>query len=145
MRHLWHMIVAVCGLLLAGATLAAPVDPSAADREAIRQVIGDQMAAFRRDDGAAAFSFASPMIQAMFGTPERFIEMVRGGYPAVYRPREVAFQTLRVVEGEIIQPVTLVGPDGVPVVAIYKMEWQDGEKVWRINGCFLAQSGDKGA
>lgn len=145
MRHLWHMIVAVCGLLLAGAVLASPAEPTAADREQIRQVIGDQMAAFRRDDAGAAFGFASPMIQSMFGTPERFIEMVRGGYPAVYRPREVAFQTLRVVEGEIIQPVTLVGPDGVPVVAIYKMEWQDGEKVWRINACFLAQSGDKGA
>src|ERR1700756_3001229 len=64
---------------------------STADRGAIRAVVEDQLAAFQRDDGAAAFAFASPGIQAEFGTVENFMAMVRSGYQPVYRPREVAF------------------------------------------------------
>lgn len=143
MRKLCRVMITVCGLL-AGTAQAADT-PSAANQALIRQVIEAQLDAFRHDDAVAAFSFASPSIQAMFGTPERFLAMVRGGYQAVYRPREVAFQPLQLIEDQIIQPVTVVGPDGVPVVALYKMEWHDPEKVWKINGCVLAQSPDKGA
>ena len=61
------------------------------DRATIQSVISDQLAAFRRDDGAAAFSHASPTIQDMFGTPGPFMEMVRRDYVAVCRPRQVTF------------------------------------------------------
>jgi len=139
-------MVTVGGLLMGIAQMAQAADaPSAANQALIRQVIQAQLDAFRQDDAAAAFSFASPTIQAMFGTAERFMAMVRGGYQPVYRPREVAFQPLRVIEDQVIQPVTVVGPDGEPVIALYKMEWLDAEKVWKINGCVLAQSPDKGA
>ena len=58
---------------------------------AIRQVISDQIAAFQADDFATAFTFASPGIRAIFGTPGRFGAMVRGGYPMIEirTPREV--------------------------------------------------------
>jgi hypothetical protein len=137
--RIWLAIVATVVLAL-GVSAAEPTDT---DRAAIRQVIEDQLRAFREDNGERAFSFASPSIQAMFKTPERFMEMVRGAYPAVYRPREVAFKELEAVEGELVQVVVMVGPDGVPVVALYKMEWQEPGKVWRINGCVLVPSQDK--
>jgi hypothetical protein len=129
-------------LLLSGPAWA---DPTAADRTAIRGVVEQQLQAFQRDDGEAAFSFAAPNIRSMFGTAERFMDMVRGAYKPVYRPREVAFRELQVIENEPVQPVVLVGPDGVPVLALYKMEWQEKEQVWRINGCVLVPSEDKGA
>jgi hypothetical protein len=117
-------------------------DLSAADRGAIRAVISDQLAAFQRDDGDAAFALASPNIRAQFGSVGNFMDMVRTGYQPVYRPREVAFGDIVTINGRIVQSVLLVGPDGVPVTALYTMEQQpDGS--WRIAGCALARTADK--
>jgi hypothetical protein len=143
MRNLAFALVA--GWLAAGFAAAADEEPTAADKALIRQVIQDQVAAFQRDDGEAAFGFAAPSIRAMFGSPEHFMAMVRTGYRPVYRPRELLFRDLMVEDSEVVQPVTVVGPDGVPVIALYKMEWQAAERVWRIKGCVLLPSPDKTA
>jgi hypothetical protein len=114
----------------------------AADRAAIRSVVQQQLDAFQRDDGPAAFAFASPGIRAMFGTAENFLTMVRTGYAPVYRPREVEFQGLVDEGGRPTERVLLVGPDGEVVVAYYHMERQpDG--TWRINGCDLRSAGQQ--
>jgi Domain of unknown function (DUF4864) len=111
-------------------------DIGAPDRAAIKGVIERQIDAFRRDDGPGAFAFASPAIKRMFGTPENFMDMVRGGYPQVYRPSAVGFGELMRANGVLVQLVEIVGPDGLPVVAVYEMERQpDGS--WQINGCSL--------
>jgi hypothetical protein len=111
-------------------------DIGTADRATIRSVITDQIAAFRRDDAATAFGFAAPNIQAMFGSPERFLSMVRDAYQPVYRPSDVAFGELVRIAGELVQLVQVVGPDGAPRLALYVMERQpDG--TWRIAGCTL--------
>jgi hypothetical protein len=135
----------LAGLLLllaqgpAGAESPAAIGP--ADRRAILSVIGEQLEAFRRDDGAAAFAFASPGIRAQFRDPETFMAMVRSGYRPVYRPREVEFRDLVELAGRLTQRVLLVGPDGVAVVAHYFMQRQpDGS--WRIDGCILKGADD---
>lgn len=130
------------GLSAAGSHPAtAQMLPGEADQAAIRGVIADQLAAFQRDDGPAAFAFASPFIQQKFGTPEIFMEMVRTGYRPVYRPREVQFRELVMEGGRLYQKVFLIGPDGEPVLALYEMQRQpDGS--WRINGCILTRSPD---
>lgn len=111
----------------------------AVDRAAIRAVVEEQLAAFQRDDERAAFRLASPTIQQQFQSSGNFMRMVRSGYRAVYRPREVQFGEIEMVGGAIIQRVELVGPDGVPALAHYVMQRQpDGS--WRINGCFLTAS-----
>ncbi|MGE0719566.1 MAG: DUF4864 domain-containing protein [Alphaproteobacteria bacterium] len=115
---------------------------TAADRAAIEGVIRDQMAAFRRDDAPGAFAFAAPSIRAMFGTPDAFMAMVRGGYQPVYRPRMVEFRELAADGGRIVQRVLVVGPDGVAEVALYEMERQpDGS--WRIAGCHLTRADER--
>jgi len=119
-----------------GQAMQPATDISAADRGAIRSVIGDQMAAFKRDDAAAAFGLAAPNIQDMFGTPEHFLAMVRQGYQPVYRPSDVRFGELVRIDGRLTQLVHVVGPDGVPQLALYFIERQpDGR--WRITGCLL--------
>jgi hypothetical protein len=119
-----------------GEAMESAIDVGAADRGAIRTVIDNQLAAFRRDDAVTAFGFAAPNIQDMFGTPEHFLAMVRQGYQPVYRPSEVRFGELVRIDGRLTQLVHLVGPDGVPELALYFMERQpDG--VWRITGCVL--------
>jgi len=131
----------IVGLLFLLALPAAAAEPSAlpADAQrAIRGVIEAQLGAFRRDDGAQAFSYAAPDIQAMFGTPENFMSMVRGAYMPVYRPRNVTFGELVDMEGQPTQLVHLIGPDGAAVTALYFMQQQpDGS--WRIGGCMLVQ------
>jgi ketosteroid isomerase-like protein len=128
-------------LLTAGAARAQDALPPG-DAAIIRQIIQDQLAAFRADDGERAFGFASPDIQAMFHDPQTFLGMVRGGYQPVYRPREVEFRDLVPVQGRLTQRVLVVGPDGVPVVAQYVMERQpDGS--WRIDGCTLERSAEQ--
>lgn len=112
---------------------------SASDHAAIRAVVEQQLAAFQRDDGRAAFSLASPTIQQQFRSSDNFMRMVRTGYQPVYRPREVQFGAIATVDGDIVQRVELIGPDGKPALALYVMQRQpDGS--WKINGCFLTAS-----
>lgn len=112
------------------------------DGDAIVAVIEGQLNAFQSDQAAKAFSFASPGIQSMFQTPDRFMQMVRTGYSAVYRPQKVQFLDLVVEQGQLAQRVLFVGPDGVPVIAYYYMERQpDGS--WRISGVSLRRSDDR--
>ncbi|MGE0120902.1 MAG: DUF4864 domain-containing protein [Dongiaceae bacterium] len=125
---------------VAGHPAAAPADE--ADAPAIRQIIEAQMAAFRRDDGPGAYAFASPTIQQKFGNADIFMEMVRTGYAAVYRPRTVEFRALRTENGRLLQDVFVIGPDGNPALAVYEMQRQpDGS--WRINGCWLMRAPDQ--
>jgi hypothetical protein len=130
------ILVALVLIVTPAAAQTPATDVGAADRGAIRGVIENQIAAFRRDDGPGAFAFASPNIKRIFGSPENFMAMVRQGYPQVYRPSSVAFGDLVRAEGTLLQLVDIVGPDGLPVVAVYEMERQpDGS--WQINGCQL--------
>lgn len=134
-------------LLLVFALPAAPAFGQAspkvdAEGNQIVAVIQNQLNAFQADKAAEAFSYASPGIQSMFQTPDRFMQMVRAGYMAVYRPREVQFLDLVIDRGKLAQRVLFVGPDGVPVIAYYYMEKQaDGS--WRIGGVALRPSADK--
>lgn len=125
----------VLGLLAAG--VAARADAlSKADAAKVRDVIRAQLDAFAADDAARAFSYASSGIQRMFGTPERFIDMVRRGYPVVLRPASVSFLAPAAHGGEVLQAVEMVDADGAVWVALYRLERQKNG-TWRIAGCEL--------
>ena len=129
-------LLALLGLLVTFAVNAGAQHPSPPDRAAIRGVIQQQLDAFQRDDGTAAFGYASPMLRNLFGNAEIFMEMVRQGYPPVYRPKVVEFGELTTVAGQPAQKVHIIGSDGRPVTAVYVMtQLPDGS--WRIDGCYL--------
>jgi hypothetical protein len=122
--------------LWAGVASAQQAPLSDADRKAIQSIIQGQEDAFARDDGAAAFDLASPMIRQMFGTPEVFMDMVRQGYPMVYRPKLFDFAEIVMRDGRPTQKVRVTGPDGRHHTAYYPMtQLPDG--TWRIDGCYL--------
>lgn len=134
----------VCGLLLLLVSLvqAQPRAVTEADRGAIQEVITQQLAAFRQENAVEAFALASPGIRAKFQTAERFLEMVRTAYPAVYRPQQVTFRDLAILDGRPTQAVLVLGPDGVPIMALYPMEKQpDG--TWKTDGCYLVPLTEK--
>lgn len=132
-----RFLAAVCLTLAVafGASLPARAQPVAtADARAARTIVSAQLEAFASDDAKRAFSYAAPSIRAMFGTPERFIAMVRAGYPVVYRAAGVTFLIPLRVEGDLVQGVHLTDAAGGLWLATYRLERQpDG--TWRIAGC----------
>jgi hypothetical protein len=101
-------------------------------------VIHRQIDALRRDDAHGAFALVSPEVQEAFGTPERFLDVVRMAYRAVYRPASVSFLELVVMGGDVVQQVQLTDRAGGLWLAYYAMQRQkDGS--WRTNGCHLVQ------
>ena len=115
---------------------AASVSP--ADRQAIERVITSQLDAFAHDAADAAFGFASPSIQSMFGDAPHFMAMVQQAYPPVHRPRSFTFEQLETVDQRIVQRVLIIGPDSTPALALYTME-REPDGTWRIDGCSLTR------
>ncbi|MGQ0509589.1 MAG: DUF4864 domain-containing protein [Betaproteobacteria bacterium] len=130
----------LCALLLVLAPFPAQpqatVSPS--DARAVREVIEQQLDAFRKDDAEGAFALATPGIRASFGTAANFMDMVRTSYAVVYRPRSVQFEAPVLVDGEVVQPVRMTDADGRAWIALYPMQKQaDGS--WKTNGCQLGR------
>jgi hypothetical protein len=130
------MCLAVLLSLACPPALADPV--TRADVGEIRGVINRQIDAFRRDDAQSAFALATPGVQQSFRTPEKFLDVVRMAYRAVYRPARVAFLDMLVLGDEVVQQVQITDRSGLVWVAYYAMQRQpDGS--WRTNGCHLVQ------
>lgn len=144
MRRLLLALLLLAAMTAGSFAVAQTAEPNLApaDRAAIRTVIDSQIAAFRRDDGEGAFTFASPTIRNIFGTVENFMAMVRNGYPQVYRPREVEFRELVGGADALFQLVWIVGPDGAAVIAAYEMQ-QQADGSWRINGVQLLKTPER--
>ena len=132
-----RLLAALCLTLAAafGVTLPVRAEPVAdVDARAVRQVVSAQLEAFAKDDAKRAFSYAAPSIRAMFGTPDRFLAMVRSGYPVVYRAAGATFLIPQRLDGDLVQGVHLTDADGALWLATYRLERQrDGH--WRIAGC----------
>lgn len=133
MRHLTTMALAAMTFLAAtmlppGMTGARADEPG----DSFARVISQQIAAFQSDDVEKAFTYASPNIQRIFGTPKRFGRMVRDGYPMVWRPAR--FEMLKIVDTPSgpVQVVLFEDQSGRLHEAGYLMQNVDG--TWRING-----------
>ncbi|MDO9524285.1 MAG: DUF4864 domain-containing protein [Gemmobacter sp.] len=128
------------GCTLALAVLAGPV---VAQETAIQGVISGQVTAFLADDYTRAFDYASPTIKNMFGTAERFGQMVQQGYPMVHRPKDMKFLELRDVSGRLWQKVMVTDAAGALHFLDYQMiETADG---WQINAVQLLAAPQVGA
>ena len=113
---------------------------AAEDVAAAQNVIRSQEQALGRDDATAAYSFAAPVLQRMFGDPDTFMNMVRNGYAPVYRHKSFEFGESRTNAGRIEQDVRIVDTNGVPWDALYFLEAQpDGSM--KIIGCTLKAVG----
>ncbi len=127
--------------LLLAASLSAGLASGAFGQNAeIEANIAAQIQAFKADDFATAFTFASPNIQRLFGTPENFGVMVRRGYPMVWRPADVRFLELREINGALWQKVMVTDNDGRVHILDYQMIQQDNG--WKINGVQLLGNSD---
>jgi hypothetical protein len=139
-----RLLAALC-LVLAAACASVPAiaQPiAAADARAVRGVVAAQLDAFASDDAQRAFSYAAPAIRSMFGTPERFLAMVRAGYPVVYRAASVTYLVPLRSGTEIVQGVHLTDLEGALWLATYRLERQS-DGAWRIKGCDVQPASGK--
>ena len=109
----------------------------------IEATIAGQFDAFRAEDVEAAWQFASPTIQRLFGTPDNFGRMVQQGYPMVWAPAEVDFIDLQTVGGLLIQRVQVIDAAGNAHYLGYQMVQTEGG--WRINGVQVLRAPDVSA
>ena len=139
-----HLFLTAWVILVSSTDLvSAQAEFGTADVQDIRRVIERQIDAFKRDDATVAYSFAAPRIQQIFPSAEIFMQMVRQGYQPVYRPKSFAFDDPTEIDGKLVQPVQVIGPNGIPVTAIYIMERQpDGS--WKIGACMLTRGPGRG-
>lgn len=114
-------------------------DVATAESKAIQATVQRQLDAFDRDDAAAAFAQAGSVARDRFGTPERFMEMVKAQYQAVYRRRSVIFTDIERIDGLTIQSVRVTDADDRVWVALYQMQ-QEADGQWRIVGCQLLET-----
>jgi len=130
-------------LMLTTALICGTAVSAQAPDTLIRYVIRQQFEAFKADDVETAFTFASPMIEQMFGTPERFGQMVQNGFPMVWRPADVTFGGLTQRDGRTVQNVVIKDQAGTIHVLEYEMiETSAG---WEINGVRFLRPGELGA
>lgn len=116
--------------------------PVLAQEGPIREAIQRQIEAFQADDFARAFTFASPTIKGLFGTPENFGAMVKNGYPMVHRPAQVEMGELREVAGNLWQRVRILDQAGRAWALDYMMiETPEG---WQINAVQILPAPDVG-
>jgi hypothetical protein len=102
-----------------------------------------QIEAMKVDDFATAFTYASPAIKGIFGTPENFGMMVRQGYPMVWKPSAVQMLEQREIAGALWQKVLVTDGAGQSFVLDYQMvETAEG---WQINAVQLLPSAGVGA
>ena len=130
--------IAACVAAAAPLPVGAAPDVSTADAKAARAVIEAQLAAFAADDAEKAFSYAAPGIRALFVNAERFMSMVREGYPVVYRPASVAFLKPEWSDSKLLQRVQMTDAAGAPWMVVYELERQ-ADKSWRIAACVAAR------
>lgn len=140
MRVWLYVLVIFAGLSVGNSVKAQEV---MAPEPGIEAAIGAQIDAFLIDDFAEAFTYASPMIQGMFGTSDRFGQMVQNGYPMVWRPGDVEYLELRDVAGALWQRVMIRDRLGGVHMLDYQMIQVGGD--WRINGVQLLRAPDVGA
>ena len=136
--HAVRLAVALLMVLpLSAAAMAA--DWTTKDKAAFQRIISSQIAAFKQDDAATAYSFASPSIKSRFTSSTSFMSMVRTGYPAVYRAQSFTFEGLSKELGDPTQRVKLIGPEGNTWLALYGFQRQpDGS--WRIKAVVIAKA-----
>lgn len=129
-------------LVMAGSALAQATDPAPDDWQS---VIKGQIAAFHAGDGAKALSFASAQFRDGFEDPQAFLSAVAAwGYAPILTSRSESYGKFTLVApDEVVQSVTILGPDMVVYLALYDLQKEaDG---WRVRAVQMTKTGGMGA
>ncbi|HXD42377.1 MAG TPA: DUF4864 domain-containing protein [Ramlibacter sp.] len=132
-------VVLVIALGPTAAPRAAAAPLSDADAQKVQAVISAQLEAFAADDADRAFDTATPKVRQAIGSSGRFLAMVRGAYPMVYRPESITFHKAEVDDGTVLQLVEIKDRESKSWLALFALE-QQPDATWRISGCIVAEN-----
>ena len=128
------------GLAALGFQMRAAASPLADEQvDKVREVIVAQLTALAVDDADKAFETATPEVRAAIGSSNRFLAMVRGAYPMVYRPSSVSFHKPEEEDGTVLQLVEIRDDKDKSWLALFALE-QQPDQTWRISGCVVAEN-----
>ena len=128
------------GLAALGFQMRAAASPLADEQvDKVREVIVAQLTALAVDDADKAFETATPEVRAAIGSSNRFLAMVRGAYPIVYRPSSVSFHKPEEEDGTVLQRVEIRDDKDKSWLALFALE-QQPDQTWRISGCVVAEN-----
>ena len=114
---------------------------SYADEKAdIQSTISDQLRAFASDNFIEAFTHASPGIKDIFGTVENFSNMVKKGYPMVWRYNNFEFLNLEETPQGYSQIVRITDQNDKLFLLKYFMKNVAG--IWKISGVSIIEASD---
>ena len=133
----FFMMVAIAFAASTAQTMAGPLPEAEAKK--VQGVIVAQFAAFAEDDAESAFQTATPAVREAIGNSGRFLAMVRGAYPMVYRPASVTFHKPLEDEGSVLQLVEITDSNAKSWLALFALERQP-DATWRISGCAVAEN-----
>ena len=141
MRTLFIRFLVLASFCLAAAVPARATSTPLSEAEAdqVRGVIVAQIEAFAQDDAERAFQTATPAVREAIGSSRRFLAMVRGAYPMVYRPHSVSFHKPEREDGSVLQLVEITDSDAKSWLALFALE-QQPDSSWRISGCVVAEN-----
>jgi len=112
-----------------------------ADEKAdIQSTISDQLRAFASDNFIEAFTHASPGIKDIFGTVENFSNMVKKGYPMVWRYNNFEFLNLEATPQGYSQIVRITDQNDKLFLLKYFMKNVAG--IWKISGVSIIEASD---
>ena len=112
-----------------------------ADEKAdIQSTISDQLRAFASDNFIEAFTHASPGIKNIFGTVENFSNMVKKGYPMVWRYNNFEFLNLEETPQGYSQIVRITDQNDKLFLLKYFMKNVAG--IWKISGVSIIEASD---
>ena len=112
-----------------------------ADEKAdIQSTISDQLRAFASDNFIEAFTHASPGIKDIFGTVENFSNMVKRGYPMVWRYNNFEFLNLEETPQGYSQIVRITDQNDKLFLLKYFMKNVAG--IWKISGVSIIEASD---
>ena len=112
-----------------------------ADEKAdIQSTISDQLRAFASDNFIEAFTHASPGIKDIFGTVENFSNMVKKGYPMVWRYNNFEFLNLEETPQGYSQIVRITDKNDKLFLLKYFMKNVAG--IWKISGVSIIEASD---
>jgi hypothetical protein len=112
----------------------------AGEKEDVRAAINGQFQAFLAEDVPRAFTYASPLIRSMFGSPQKFGEMVQRGYPMVWRPSVIKFlEQKETFQGRTQDVQIYDASGGIHYLRYFLAQTSNG---WKISGVQLMDLAD---
>ncbi|MDC1315759.1 DUF4864 domain-containing protein [Alphaproteobacteria bacterium] len=104
--------------------------------ELTKEIITQQIEAFKIEDAEKAYFFAAPYIKIRFDNSDVFMKMVKENYEPVSNPKSFYFMNSKFLNGSIYHQLQIVSQSNKIYIATYSLTLSGSE--WKISGCSLS-------